>query len=473
MLIKKITLSDFKNYAGMHSFDIAKINFINGRNGVGKSTLALHSILFALFGYNEVKLNDLITRGASDPNSFVEIELEYNNTSYIIKRSIPTNLEIKVNGVELVLANNTLKQEKIEELFGNVDFFKKFRMIDIKDSINILEQGNQALRKTLINFDDTIDMNAVRNAFLSRKNRQEQFNKDKALVFTHFPSTKRFQVLNVGFDNINKQITDIEINIKENEGIRYDISNRKSRAESRKSDLARQKNSIIANANCPTCSKALSSTKQKELLGSISSEIMRLNDEIARHIDDLSIQNEIVEQLKQTKKVSLDRKNRLTRYIERASARLKQKDYIYTNKDIELTKECISEIDGFSTFYTTEKLKRLEPLINNLVGKLGFSIRFEISDKNNLDIKLTQNKVEYQYKDLSSGQRLLVTVAFQLALLMEKNETGVIIADEGFSSLDSQNISLMFDIFKNSTFQLLAIVHRYEINDIGVNNICL
>ena len=163
------------------------------------------------------------------------------------------------------------------------------------------------------------------------------------------------------------------------------------------------------------------------------------------------------------------------KYIQRLEARLQQKEFIYTTKDVEVMKGSVRELDGFTTFFITEKLQRIEPLINSLLSKLGFTVTFSVDAKNNFDIKLLNNNngTEFVYKELSNGQRLFVTVAFQLALLMEKNESGLMVADEGFSSLSGTNLDLMFDLFKNSPFQLVSIVHRFQTNDASIKNINL
>ena len=96
---------------GINTFDLSKINLVSGQNGIGKSTLALHSILFAIYGYSENPLDKLQCRFVSNPKTYVSINLTYNGDNYIIKRSIPTHISIQVNGVESTLANNTLKQK--------------------------------------------------------------------------------------------------------------------------------------------------------------------------------------------------------------------------------------------------------------------------------------------------------------------------------------------------------------------------
>lgn len=53
-------------------------------------------------------------------------------------------------------------------------------------------------------------------------------------------------------------------------------------------------------------------------------------------------------------------------------------------------------------------------------------------------------------------------MAVKMALLLDKGESGLIISDEGMSSLSKENLHLMFELIREFPFQLLAVVHRYE-----------
>lgn len=472
MLIKKITLNDYKRYVGKHEYLFDKINLISGDNGAGKSTLALHSILFAIHGYSENKLDLLRPRGLANPNTWVEVELEHLGNMYVIKRSIPTSISIKVNGVESTLANNELKKAELIKLFGNIDYFRKFRMVDIKSSINILEQGNADLRKTLINFQDSIDMTAVKAGLSAEKSNREQYNKDTAVIYTHFPSMDRYNVLVMQLDELNQQEASLKAELSSNNQDYYDISNKLGRLQGQRNNLSLQKNKLV-NPVCNACGQALKIAKQQEMLAKTNEDLIAVNAQIDTVNSSIADQKDIIAFI-QSKIAKLSvRKNNITRLMHRLSTRLEQKDYIWTTADVEVVKQAIKEVDGFSTFYVTERLKSLEPLINNLLNKVGFNVHFSVDAKNNLEINIQKNGQDYIYSELSNGERLLVTVAFQLALLMEKNETGLIIADEGFSSLAENNLNLVFDLFINSPFQLISVVHRYSSNNPNVRNITI
>jgi DNA repair exonuclease SbcCD ATPase subunit len=75
----------------------------------------------------------------------------------------------------------------------------------------------------------------------------------------------------------------------------------------------------------------------------------------------------------------------------------------------------------------------------------------------------------YTYEDISEGQKLIIGIAFKLAILMRDGSFGIVIADEGLSSLDDENLPKIFDLFSGTNFQLLSVVHRFSnINDINI-----
>jgi len=157
---------------------------------------------------------------------------------------------------------------------------------------------------------------------------------------------------------------------------------------------------------------------------------------------------------------SLSRKEKINKLKYKLENIIKRKDYKWTTNDVEIIKQAIKELDNFSSYYITEWIKILEPIINDILTKINFQVSFEINEKGNIDVNLLRNGEVYNYKDLSAGQRLVVSISFQLALLLENTQEGFIIADEGFSNLDIENLKLILELFKNLPFQLLCVIHR-------------
>ena len=475
MYLNSIELNDFKCYQGTHKFTFDKINLVSGTNGVGKSTISVHAILFILYGYSENSLDSLKCKFVLNPKTYACMTLTYLGNDYEIKRSIPTHISIKVNGIESTLATNTLKQEELKKLFKDVEFFKRFRLLDLKDSINILEQGNSALRKTLVDLDDSIDIGTVRTNLTAKQNERNRLNKDTNVLYTHAPLQSRLTALMFGLKDINAMLQTYEAQLIGDERLLNTFNNTKSNIDTLKRIETNTNHTASTTCHCPTCKQLLPNTTQKKIVGDSAKLIKEYDDKLSILVSDISNQIDLITQLKATKCKLINKKMITQKYIQRLEARLQQKEFIYTTKDVEVMKSSVRELDGFTTFFITEKLQRIEPLINSLLGKLGFTVTFSVDAKNNFDIKLLNNNngTEFVYKELSNGQRLFVTVAFQLALLMEKNESGLVVADEGFSSLSGTNLDLMFDLFKNSPFQLVSIVHRFQTNDASIKNIQL
>jgi len=148
--------------------------------------------------------------------------------------------------------------------------------------------------------------------------------------------------------------------------------------------------------------------------------------------------------------------------IQKLEARLKQKDYIWSPADLEVVKQCIKEVDNFYTFYLLEAIKSIEPVINHLLSKISMNMKFILNAKGKFDFIVNIDKKELKYSQLSKGQKLVVSMAVKMALLLERGESGLIISDEGMSSLSEKNLDLMFELIQEHPFQLLSVVHRYE-----------
>lgn len=453
MIIKKITLNNFKNFEGKHVFEFYKTNIIHGENGSGKSTLAVDSLLFALFGYSDQALEKLPTKWLNSASCLVIVEIN----DYIITREYPTKITIIKAGEELKFSNSREAQSYLNNVFGDVIQFKKFRMIDSSKGINILEEGQITLKKTLLSFNQDI-LNNIRERLLKKKRDREIWNKDKAVIYNLYPSEKRLTLIRIkleetrnNFYKIEKEINDL---IKEyNEYI-----NRQGQLENKKETIKWQKDQLLQTTNCYTCKQLLQETTKNTLLSEKNEEIKLLNASLKENLEILTETQEIIEQHKVIKENLRDKINKLIELIRKLEARIKQKDYKYTEKDILIMKKSIEELDNFYSYYITEWVKTLEPIINSIVNKIGFSIKFLYTE--DFDIKLYKNNQEYEYKDLSTGQKLILSLAFKLALLLEKNKTGIVIADEGFSSLDESNLKFVLDFFKDMPFQLFAIIHR-------------
>lgn len=113
MIINKLILQDFRAFRGYHEFDFSnkKIIVINGPNGHGKSTIfdAMNWVFLGKLnrysGSIEGKrFNYIVNNHAKESGkyiTFVQIELEENNETTVIKRELKYNSseKIYINGV--------------------------------------------------------------------------------------------------------------------------------------------------------------------------------------------------------------------------------------------------------------------------------------------------------------------------------------------------------------------------------------
>lgn len=203
--------------------------------------------------------------------------------------------------------------------------------------------------------------------------------------------------------------------------------------------------------------------KEKEQkLQEYKEEIFNLeNDQIAIK-EEIKINTEVKEQLMPQRQALLDKKEKIQTLKMKLEARLKQREFIYTENDVLVAKKALEELDKMSSFYLVETVATLEPIINSVLTKINFSVKFDVDNKGKFNIVLTKDDVQYKYKDLSCGQKLILQIAFKIALLLQQNKTGLLVADEGMSSLDNENLQHILTMFEDLPFQLLIVLHRFN-----------
>lgn len=468
MIIKKIKITNWKIFKGVHEFSFDKLNSIKGDNGSGKSTLGLESIMFCFWGHSKRNIKDLINKFSKHKRAEVAIEVD----NLIVIREIPTKLTIIEDGIEKKFPTNREAQNYICERYGTIDYFKKFRMIDVIDGINILEEGNTSLIKILCSHFDEY-LNDIRTKLEEKRTYKSKLNIDDVKIYSLFPSEKRFNYLktkvkelegkyNLLNTTLQKHKNDYHLNVSKRSNLERDLK----RVQDTIKRLDKEK-------LCPTCRTILNSEQEAGLIENYRNDTININKNISETIDIINMA--VLEGRKYKERVEyLEKKiSKIKNLIMKLEVRLKQKHFIYTTRDIEITKKAISKINEFSNSYVVRYVKNLEPIINNLIKMIEFSVKFEIDDKRRLEIILYKNETKYSYDDLSNGQKLILATAFQLAILLERGQNGLIIADEGFSSLSETNLEKVLDIFKNFPFQLIYIIHQSSVSPEGAKEITL
>ena len=475
MILISIELENFKSYYGNHKFDLNKINLVVGNNGIGKSTLIKDSIKFCLYGETSKKKTfaDLPTRGKAD-SCAVTLTFDINGIEYKITRSYPTKLVVKVNGEIQRLGTASQAQNYINSLFGTSEIFKKFRMIDVREGINILEGSELDLKKTLFANDDD-SLSRVRTQLLGKISEIETYLKNnKRSPSPHYPSNIREAFLKETLAKASKKYNNL---LDEESKVSIDINKCLRNISIAKSNInsTRSKKMLLSSESvdsiCPECKQAI---KNKEVLEEL---LDKYQNSIAVDTGTLMFEESLRTKLELKLDSLREESNRASKIINRCNQLLYKlslafkKELVdkYIEKDLVLAKNVLSKFDEFGSFYVKKQLEYLEPVINEIALIIGIQVNFSLDEKGKLSIEMIKDNEIYTYEDISEGQKLIIGIAFKLAILMRDGSFGIVIADEGLSSLDDENLPKIFDLFSGTNFQLLSVVHRFSnINDINI-----
>jgi len=458
MRLKDITLNNFKNFEAEHVIKLHTLNLFFGENGSGKSAIVLDSILFCLYGHTEGILQELVTIGQK--KSSVKLFLEANNKTYSILRELPSTLTILEDCVE-IKGSIKVKQEYLNKVFHDLTWFKQFRLFDVSAGINILEGSSLDLRTTLLSFNEE-KLNILRTKLLALKRERDVYNIANIDILPHAPSEKRKSILQKGIAMIKGLIDPVRVKLN-NHHINIRQINYQLGGLNQKIDASILKNNTIKNlVSCPTCHQTVENKYKDEVAKEVEDIVKQNTDFITQLKKDLQNEQNQVLELTQTSEKFQSSIITAERRLQQLDSRIKQKDYIWSPKDLEVIKECIKEVDNFYSFYLLETIKSVEPVINHLLSKIQFKLKFIVNAKSKFDFIVIIDNKEFNYSQLSKGQKLVTSMAVKMALLLERGESGLIISDEGMSSLSNKNLDLMFDLIQEHPFQLLAVVHRYE-----------
>lgn len=473
MIIKSIGFINFRNFEGVHNFLFDKINLIQGANGAGKSTLGRIALIYALYGEYEDSLAKLPTRGKSKTCRVV-VKIIDNEDEITIERELPTKVKITLNEVEVLEgALNTEKDKWLRNRFGDYNYFKRFRMIDKDNSVSILDEGATALRKTLVSMNESILTN-IKKKLSDKKSIYDKYNKDTGLVYKHYPSEKRYaklsqakQELTLKYRELNNQQEEFN---RDRNNIVSEIGKQRFRISQCNAELTK-----LAKSTCVTCGQAIQIAKRNELFIQLEDEIEQLQKLIIEREKELNAHDIASKQIRDELGFFVNYGSKINVLMSKLDTRIKQKDYKYTTKDVLNVTNAIKELEKFYSQFIMLSVKNLEPIINNITNKININVFFDLDSKGNFDIKIQKKDYEelFSYKDLSSGQRLVLCVAFQMAILIDKGQSGIIVADEGFNNLSEETAKMIFEIFSDSDFQLISILHRFENIPEGIKLISL
>jgi len=473
MIIKSLKITNLQLFKSAYA-EFDKINVISGLNkdnpsesgnGSGKSTFVLRAILFALYGYCEegLTLKDLIRFG--DKETSVEIELSENLTenNFRIVRKIPSELQVFLNDKEIQANTATIKQQFINEHFGDVNFFRQYRCVDLKNGINVLDLGIVSLRKTLMGFIEGI-FTEIRTRLLAQKVERERYSTDKKL-YKHYLSEKRLDLLNASLDEIKKDYQRFE----KDKGIQQGVINLiKSEISSREKIIyyKQQEMKKVDEGICPVlktkCEKITPKNKSPNL--GMTKEIDIIKEEINDYKKQLESEEESIEYYNDSLSALQDKGSKAREKLLRLKGAFQFKDYKYTKADIVIYDEAIKVLDSFAGEYIREWLGSLSIILNNLLNKLNIRVEFT-ADKD--FIRVFDNEQILKYDQLSMGQKCFLGTVFKLAILLQQNKTGLVLMDDGLNNLDAINLTNLISICQTLPFQIIAVYQsRIEIEGV-------
>lgn len=473
MYLKNLKLKNFKLFKE-EQFVFSKINIIKGTNlsdcdlssnGSGKSTI-LEGIIFALFGEGSGKnLRDLI----SFDTSSTEVTLELDNLKII--RKVPTDLNIFNETGELQFNTITLKQNKINELFNNYEFFKKYRLLN-KQSINLLDLGITSLRKELMTFTNE-EFAKIRQSLLNDKLIRETKNINKRL-YKYYLSERRLEILEKGISKRLEIVTQVSEEVDKQyqtyNTLLSDIQAKEKEVYYKQGEIKKAKEGIcpILKTKCEKISKSVNQTDTRNNL-EVSKEIEQLACDVGQLKEQLAVEKDALNYYRNQKVIAENKEKRTNQFMMKLKEAFKFKEYSYTAKDVELYNYSIKVLDDFSGWYIQNWLNNLTLIINDLLSKVNLSVAFS-ADKE--FITLTNEGQSMKYEALSGGQQVFLNAIFKLAILLNNNiSDGIIIMDEGLSSLDERNFLKLITICKTLPFQFFIIYHGTELEIEEVNYI--
>ena len=440
-------------------------------NIVSHNSSFKEAILFALFGKTKVNLSDLITKG-KDKCSVI-IEFEEKNNIIKIKRSYSksTTVDIWVNGKLQDLKNISAKNKFIQDLIGcNYETFINFSIFDairFEDLSELSSNEIKRLFRMLFNYEKFERI--INDLKIRVRSIDKSINLSKSPI-KHYYSSKRINILLEGIKKLNDETKKMKDKINKNEQEKTFCLKKISELET----IIRKNKRLISwlsnKDTCPTCDKPLNN--KFAVLNKYQKEINESNKQLKKF-------KEILEQVTQL----TEKYNNRIREIDKRITKLKmylhnlelQKKYVQNLNKLEENKRLYSIVsqlmDKFSLFVLEHYIENIEVLMNKYLEKLT-DIRCKISfmksgsvrNLNKFYITLIRNKKEFNYMQLSSGERLLVAYAFKMAINTLSFKNTFLFVDEGLGRLDDNNRAKLYKLFELSPFNQVFIVSHYPIS---------
>ena len=529
MIIKDITIKNFKSIYGTFKIDFTQLNGLvklSGPIGSGKTTIA-EAILYGLYGTVKGQNNrELIAWNTKD--CCVELNLNSKGRDIYIKRSIYDPIVVEMNGKPIAASNKRNFQQILEEELYDVPKLAVIKMCVISfNAFNSLASMNPAETKQFSddifgfklftdyneevkieksnNLNESTKLNAIYSETQVqierlKQKKLEQQNQVKTSIDTDWVSKERQRLVDEGLKlKQEKQAIYDEAEAKRQEI--YKAANAIKDKMTEAATLGKQEKNnynTFKSGICPTCGQPIDEShiekhhkamleyadqyknleaERNEVLKGVEDINNEYNPKFSEYDDKMTnLRNQIqkldsdVKVYENNLKVINANYDDLIKEQEQKLNDLKQK---IDNIDIE-----IGEWNEMSELFTKtlryNLLETLIPHINNsiqfFINKLDQSYKVEYDQEFKAHIYVDSFDKEISYNNLSTGQKKTLDLAIIFGILQNiiaSVEFNVFVLDELFSNMDSDTRNIMLSLLNEtmSKDKTVFVINHAEMND--------
>ncbi len=447
---------------------------ITGTNGAGKSTM-LEAITFALFGksFRDIKKGQLLNTDTKK-NLLVELWLDYNNSTYYIKRGIKPNVfEVLKDDEPLdVAASSKDFQTEFEQMIGmNYNSYKQVVVLGTAGYtpfMGLTAANRRKLVEDLLDVTVLADMDKLNKAAVKDINTSvslidQSINHTQTQIETHLNYAERQRKLSgdnigrleamkqVALDEIakikanNKVLNDKILSVDVGEDVSEESHNSHRlvvQSEGELNQTVRVLTLYQKGGSCPTCLQQLSDeslvNKIEESRARLEAEHSRLKDLHAdihsRKVAHLNAKEEIrkyenqIATNRQLAVQQVDRIGTINSALAEAS-----KEFVDNSEEISMLKDTLNDSISKKSELVMEKhrrslinemlkdsgikgsiIKRYLPIfnkqINHYLNLLEADYSFELNEEFNETIK-SRGKEDFSYTSFSQGEKGRIDLA--------------------------------------------------------------